>query len=98
MCRTVHRAHKRLLNTYLQPYPGYYFTGDGAYRDADGHYWITGRVDDTLNVSGTGKFWLRRKPAERQLQILARAGKAKGLDTECRKDSLRFVFLFFFVK
>ncbi|OEH76691.1 hypothetical protein cyc_00537 [Cyclospora cayetanensis] len=52
MCRTVHRAHKRLVNTYLQPYPGYYFTGDGAYRDADGHYWITGRVDDTLNVSG----------------------------------------------
>lgn len=52
MCRTIHRAHKRLENTYLQPYPGYYFTGDGAYRDADGHYWITGRVDDTLNVSG----------------------------------------------
>ncbi|KAL8449805.1 hypothetical protein Emed_002768 [Eimeria media] len=52
VCRTVHRAHKRLVNTYLQPYPGYYFTGDGAYRDMDGHYWITGRVDDTLNVSG----------------------------------------------
>ncbi|KAL8433124.1 hypothetical protein ACSSS7_004101 [Eimeria intestinalis] len=52
VCRTVHRAHKRLVNTYLQPYPGYYFTGDGAYRDVDGHYWITGRVDDTLNVSG----------------------------------------------
>ena len=53
MCRSVHRAHKRLVNTYLQPYPGYYFTGDGAYRDVDGHYWITGRVDDTLNVSGS---------------------------------------------
>ncbi|KAL8437240.1 hypothetical protein Efla_006733 [Eimeria flavescens] len=52
VCRTVHRAHKRLVNTYYQPYPGYYFTGDGAYRDIDGHYWITGRVDDTLNVSG----------------------------------------------
>lgn len=38
--------------TYLQPYPGYYFTGDGARRDEDGYYWITGRVDDVINVSG----------------------------------------------
>lgn len=42
----------RFKETYLDPYPGYYCTGDGAKRDRDGHYWITGRVDDTLNVSG----------------------------------------------
>merc|ERR1712194_409383 len=41
-----------MLNVYLRPYPGYYFTGDGAVRDQDGYYWITGRVDDVLNVSG----------------------------------------------
>ncbi|HYQ38135.1 MAG TPA: acetyl-coenzyme A synthetase, partial [Pseudomonas sp.] len=44
--------HQRLLDSYFRPYPGYYFTGDGARRDADGDYWITGRVDDVLNVSG----------------------------------------------
>jgi acetyl-CoA synthetase len=41
-----------MLDTYFKPYPGYYFTGDGARRDEDGYYWITGRVDDVLNVSG----------------------------------------------
>ena len=40
------------MKTYFSDYPGYYFTGDGAQRDEDGHYWITGRVDDVLNVSG----------------------------------------------
>eukprot|EP00921_Rhytidocystis_pertsovi_P013053 GHVQ01021176.1.p1 GENE.GHVQ01021176.1~~GHVQ01021176.1.p1 ORF type:complete len:556 (+),score=40.30 GHVQ01021176.1:928-2595(+) len=52
MLRSVYRGHGRLLSTYLKPYKGYYFTGDGAIRDKDGYYWITGRVDDTLNVSG----------------------------------------------
>eukprot|EP00922_Rhytidocystis_sp_ex-Travisia-forbesii_P054236 GHVS01080449.1.p1 GENE.GHVS01080449.1~~GHVS01080449.1.p1 ORF type:complete len:732 (-),score=110.78 GHVS01080449.1:359-2554(-) len=52
MLRSVHGAHERLLSNYMRPYPGYYFTGDGAIRDGDGYYWITGRVDDTLNVSG----------------------------------------------
>ncbi len=42
----------RMIDTYFSAYPGYYFTGDGARRDADGYYWITGRVDDVLNVSG----------------------------------------------
>ncbi|KAJ2295377.1 acetyl-coenzyme A synthetase 2, partial [Coemansia sp. RSA 2706] len=42
----------RFLDTYLNPYPGYYFAGDGASRDADGYYWIRGRVDDVINVSG----------------------------------------------
>jgi len=50
--RTVYGDHKRFYDTYLGQYPGNYFTGDGAKRDADGYYWITGRVDDVLNVSG----------------------------------------------
>ncbi len=50
--RTVYGDHDRLLQTYFSAYPGYYFSGDGARRDADGYYWITGRVDDVLNVSG----------------------------------------------
>jgi len=50
--RTVYGDHQRFINTYFSTYPGMYFTGDGARRDADGYYWITGRVDDVLNVSG----------------------------------------------
>lgn len=50
--RTVYGDHKRCVETYYSAYPGYYFTGDGARRDAEGYYWITGRVDDVLNVSG----------------------------------------------
>jgi acetyl-CoA synthetase len=50
--RTIYKDHARFLETYFAEYPGYYFTGDGAQRDEDGHYWITGRVDDVLNVSG----------------------------------------------
>ena len=50
--RTVYGDHERFENTYFQQYKGYYFTGDGCRRDADGYYWITGRVDDVINVSG----------------------------------------------
>ncbi len=50
--RTVYGDHKRCIETYFSAYPGYYFTGDGARRDEGGYYWITGRVDDVLNVSG----------------------------------------------
>lgn len=50
--RTLHGDHQRMLDVYFSKYPGYYFTGDGARRDEDGYYWITGRVDDVLNVSG----------------------------------------------
>ena len=50
--RTVYGDHERFENTYFQQYKGYYFTGDGCRRDEDGYYWITGRVDDVINVSG----------------------------------------------
>jgi acetyl-CoA synthetase len=50
--RTVYGDHQRFIDTYFKTYPGKYFTGDGCRRDADGYYWITGRVDDVINVSG----------------------------------------------
>ena len=50
--RSVYGDHQRVIDTYYSTYPGYYFTGDGARRDEDGYYWITGRVDDVINVSG----------------------------------------------
>jgi acetyl-CoA synthetase len=50
--RTVYGDHQRFIDTYFKAYPHMYFTGDGARRDADGYYWITGRVDDVINVSG----------------------------------------------
>jgi len=50
--RTVYGDHQRFIDTYFKTYPGMYFTGDGCRRDADGDYWITGRVDDVINVSG----------------------------------------------
>ena len=50
--RSVYGDPQRMVDTYFNPYPGYYFTGDGARRDEDGDYWITGRIDDVINVSG----------------------------------------------
>ena len=50
--RTVYGDHRRFEETYFQTYKGFYFTGDGCRRDEDGYYWITGRVDDVINVSG----------------------------------------------
>ena len=50
--RTVYGDHQRFIDTYFKTFPGMYFTGDGARRDADGYYWITGRVDDVINVAG----------------------------------------------
>ena len=50
--RSVYGDHKRFFETYFKTFPGTYFSGDGVRRDADGYYWITGRVDDVLNVSG----------------------------------------------
>ncbi|KAG0004940.1 acetyl-CoA synthetase [Modicella reniformis] len=52
IARTIYGDHRRFFETYLKPYPGYYFTGDGATRDKDGYIWIRGRVDDVINVSG----------------------------------------------
>ena len=52
MARTIQNDHERFIQTYLRPYHGYYLTGDGCRRDEDGYYWITGRVDDVINVSG----------------------------------------------
>jgi acetyl-CoA synthetase len=52
MMRSVYGDHARFVDTYFRQYPGYYFTGDGARRDEDDYYWITGRIDDVLNVSG----------------------------------------------
>lgn len=50
--RTVYGDHDRFEKTYFSKFPGYYVTGDGCTRDADGYYWITGRIDDMVNVSG----------------------------------------------
>jgi acetyl-CoA synthetase len=50
--RTLYGDHQRVIDTYYSTYEGFYFTGDGARRDQDGYYWITGRVDDVINVSG----------------------------------------------
>ncbi|XP_058691648.1 acetyl-coenzyme A synthetase 2-like, mitochondrial isoform X2 [Poecile atricapillus] len=52
MARTIYNDHKRFLETYLTPYPGFYFTGDGAYRTSEGYYQLTGRLDDVINISG----------------------------------------------
>lgn len=52
LARTILNDHSRFLDTYMRPYPGYFFTGDSAYRDHDGYIWIRGRVDDVINVSG----------------------------------------------
>ncbi|MCH9691546.1 MAG: acetate--CoA ligase [Gammaproteobacteria bacterium] len=52
MVRSIYGDHQRMIDTYFAPFPGYYFTGDGARRDSDGYYWITGRIDDVINVSG----------------------------------------------
>lgn len=60
MARTCLGDHARYMTVYLKPYPGYYFTGDSVLRDQDGYHFITGRVDDVLNVSGAYQcivFW-----------------------------------------
>ena len=64
--RTVYGDHDRFVDTYFSTYPGKYFTGDGCRRDEDGYYWITGRVDDVLNVSGH-----RRGTAEIESALVA---------------------------
>ena len=71
--RTVFGDHQRCIDTYYSTYPNYYFTGDGARRDEDGYYWITGRVDDVLNVSGH-----RLGTAEIESALVLHAGVAEA--------------------
>ncbi len=73
MLRTVYGDHERFKQTYFSNYPGYYFTGDGARRDEDGYYWITGRVDDVINVSGH-----RLGTAEVESALVAHAAVAEA--------------------
>ena len=71
--RTVYGDHQRFIDTYFRTFPGTYFTGDGARRDADGDYWITGRVDDVINVSGH-----RMGTAEVESALVAHAAVAEA--------------------
>ena len=71
--RTVYGDHERFVETYFSQYKGYYFTGDGCRRDADGYYWITGRVDDVINVSGH-----RMGTAEVESALVAHAEGRRG--------------------
>jgi acetyl-CoA synthetase len=71
--RTVYGDHARFIDTYFRTYPGSYFTGDGARRDEDGYYWITGRVDDVINVSGH-----RMGTAEVESALVAHAAVAEA--------------------
>jgi acetyl-CoA synthetase len=71
--RTIYGDHRRFRETYFSQYPGLYFTGDGCRRDADGYYWITGRVDDVLNVSGH-----RLGTAEIESALVAHDGVAEA--------------------
>jgi acetyl-CoA synthetase len=79
--RTVFGDHQRFIDTYFKAYPGAYFTGDGARRDADGYYWITGRVDDVLNVSGH-----RLGTAEIESAIVACQKVAEAAVVACPHD------------
>ncbi|MHB8568876.1 MAG: acetate--CoA ligase [Metallibacterium sp.] len=79
--RTVYGDHARFIETYFSTYPGSYFTGDGARRDADGDYWITGRVDDVLNVSGH-----RLGTAEVESALVAHPKVAEAAVVGCPHD------------
>ena len=79
--RTVYGDHQRFIDTYFKTYPGCYFTGDGARRDEDGYYWITGRVDDVINVSGH-----RLGTAEVESALVAHAKVAEAAVVGCPHD------------
>jgi len=81
MMRTVYGDHQRFIDTYFKTYPGMYFTGDGARRDADGYYWITGRVDDVINVSGH-----RLGTAEVESALVAHPKVAEAAVVGCPHD------------
>lgn len=79
--RTVYGDHQRFIDTYFKAYRGYYFTGDGAKRDADGHWWITGRVDDVINVAGH-----RLGTAEIESALVSHAAVAESAVVGCPHD------------
>ena len=79
--RTVYGDHQRFIDTYFRTYPGMYFTGDGCRRDGDGYYWITGRVDDVINVSGH-----RIGTAEVESALVAHAKVAEAAVVGCPHD------------
>jgi acetyl-CoA synthetase len=79
--RTVFGDHQRFIDTYFRTFPGRYFTGDGAKRDADGYYWITGRVDDVLNVAGH-----RLGTAEIESALVAHPRVAEAAVVGCPHD------------
>lgn len=79
--RTVYGDHERFIETYFKTYPGNYFTGDGARRDEDGYYWITGRVDDVINVSGH-----RIGTAEVESALVAHPKVAEAAVVGCHHD------------
>ncbi|TAH43061.1 MAG: acetate--CoA ligase [Gammaproteobacteria bacterium] len=79
--RTVYGDHQRFIDTYFKAYPGYYFSGDGARRDEDGYWWITGRVDDVINVSGH-----RLGTAEVESALVAHASVAEAAVVGCPHD------------
>jgi acetyl-CoA synthetase len=79
--RTVYGDHQRFIDTYFRTYPGTYFTGDGARRDEDGYYWITGRVDDVINVSGH-----RLGTAEVESALVAHPSVAEAAVVGCPHD------------
>jgi len=79
--RTVFGDHQRFIDTYFKTFPGRYFTGDGAKRDADGYYWITGRVDDVLNVAGH-----RLGTAEIESALVAHSQVAEAAVVGCPHD------------
>ncbi|KAM6918629.1 acyl-CoA synthetase short chain family member 2 like [Xenentodon cancila] len=97
--RTVYKNHERFENTYFKKFPGFYATGDGCRRDKDGYYWITGRIDDMLNVSGhlmsTAEVEgaLSLHPAVSEAAVVSRPHKVKGECLYCfvtLKDSIDF--------
>ena len=79
--RTVYGDHQRFIDTYFRTYPGNYFTGDGVRRDEDGYYWITGRVDDVINVSGH-----RLGTAEVESALVAHPEVAEAAVVGCAHD------------
>jgi acetyl-CoA synthetase len=79
--RTVYGEHERFIETYFKAFPGRYFTGDGAKRDEDGYYWITGRVDDVLNVAGH-----RLGTAEIESALVAHPKVAEAAVVGCPHD------------